>query len=383
MDFYLNHIDNTIFKAIICLTVPLISIAALFNFIWNISIIKKIKLNAELKSNANERAKYDMFGNFARLAHNYKVEVVKYSFLLSVNIIELLTVSAISIGDISSYFYILKNPSHFDKFVNTSICFKEYLNLPNTQMISSIVPPINFFLALGGVCFLFSMTLCTCLIKYLHDDYYDIKGSFRWIKRFLIFTIFPSFLLLFSAIKQLMIFQNVIEPVMHIIYFCILVRYSRKFHHNLKRRAIDLKIICKSKARIQGSIKLAHQFAIISTLNIFFFGCFIISNLLSKYIFVLSIFLYFAPCYSDYVFGRVIYTPPLTTHEQFKQIYLAFSIVNWISNFFGVCCSICISTLYILVSFFMFCKNIWRDLKMRFGYGNPTRFTPQLVQHLI
>ena len=372
-----------VFKVDCILLVPLAFLTAILFIIWNVYFLKKVRFFITQRSQALEKAKCDILGNFAQLAENHKIEIVKYCFLSVISNVELFTIIVYAVAFLASYIVLYtKDLTYFPENVNKSNCSLHYVNFKNAQSLSSRIPALNFSIALGQIGVMLIMTLCVCLVKYLHASYFKIGGSTRWILRFLFITLFICIVkLICSVVPALMIFYFLFGPVFQFFYLYLFVKYLRIFRRTLKRQTIDLKIICKPKATIETSIRLRKQFTVVSTLNCFGFGCLIFAESLDQYVFVISIALYFAPCFTEYAYGRVLYQAPLVNTVQFDQLQMAVQIIDWIANAFFIVACICIASHFTLVSLFLFSAKVRNDLKMRFG--NRFRYSPIITQPLL
>ena len=359
---------------------PISILVTTLYIIWNIYFFKKVRFFIKERSKALERAKYDISGNFAQLAENHKVEVVKYYFLFAINIVEAVALTALVAVFSITYLVVYRNNSlHFPDSVETSNCTSDYLSVKNILTVSSLIPPLNFCRSFGQAGLILMMALCICLLKFLQNSYYNIGGNYRWILRFLSFTSFLCIIMLIlSSVPFLMIFGFILEPLIQFVYFCLLIKYLRIFQQTLKRQTIDLKIICKPKVTIESSIRFAKQFAFFTSLNCIGIGCGILINFLTHYTFVISILIYFAPCFSEYAYGKVLDQSLLVDTIQINQLKKALEIIDWITTlllFMGV---FCIYFPFFLMSFFMFGSKLWKDLRTRFGI--PPRYNPILTQ---
>ena len=370
---FIHELVGIIFILLLFILIPLY-------IFWNIYSFKKVRFFIKERSKALEKAKHDVFGNFAELAENHKIEIVKYSFFLTINIFEGITF--IPYVFVIAITYLVTNqkiPFHFPKHVETSNCTLDYLTFKNMLTISTLIPPVNFCMAIGQAGGVLTMTLCICLIKYLRNSYYKTGRNLRWILRFLLFTSFPCIaILIFSAVPSLMILGFIFVPIIHVVYLGLLIKYMRKFHRILKRQTIDLKIICKPKTTIERSVRLVKQFTIISTLNCIGIGCLITREIIFHYTFVISIVIYFAPCFSEYAYGTVFYQSLLVDPIQINQFKKALIIVDSISYLFLLTAALCISSPFFLMSFFMFGSKLWKDFRTRFKV--PACYNPILTQ---
>ena len=382
-DNILVHDWEIVFK-VDCILLSLFTfLTGILYILWNVYFLKKVRFFITQRSRALEKAKHDILGNFAQLAENHKIEIVKYCFLFAISNAELFTTIAYASASLAAYLvqyniYV----SNFPENVERSNCSLHFVNFKNMQSVSSRNPALNFCLAIEQVGMIFIMTFCICLVKYLNNSYFKIGGSLRWILRFLLITLFIcTIILVCSVVPALMVFYFLFGPIIQFFYLYLFVKYLRIFHRTLKRQTIDLKIICKPKATIETSIRLRKQFTVVSTLNCICIGCLIFGEFLEQYVFVISIALYFAPCFTEYAYGRVLYQAPLVNTVQFDQLKMAVEIINWIANAFYIVACICIASHFFSISLFLFSTKVRNDLKMRFG--NRFRYSPIITQPLL
>ena len=362
---------------------PIAIIVAIVYILWNVYIIEKVRLFVKARSKALEKAKYDIFGNFAQLAENHKIEIIKYSLLFTINIIEGIAIVAFVCVIFGSYIMIYLTKSfRFPENFNESNCTRHFLHIKDLPSVTAITPLLNFIVAISQVGLLLTMTLCICLIKYLHNSYYNIGGNFKWNSRILLLASFISAVLLaFSVVPQLLIIQRIIEPLIQTVCFSFLVKHLRIFHRTLKRRTIDLRIICKPSVMIRSSIRLVRQFTIISTLNCFGIACIIITEFLTQYTFVITTTLYFSPCFSEYAYGTVFYEPPLLHRISLGQLKIVVVMINWITNFIICLGSVCILSHYLSISFFVLAPQLCNNIKTKLGIS--LRYSPIITQPLL
>ena len=367
-------------NAVYYLLIPICSIMAVLVIFWSLYLIKRIKINNQERLNALEKSKYDKLGNFTQLADFHKEEVVKFSFLLAINLIESVAMVIYAVG--SQLALVLSNKYKpnlvFPDNIEFANCTRDYFQLQDLRpILSTMYLPFNLCVAFGQVGWLMSMSLSICLLKYLHNAYYNRGGNLKWILRLLLLTSLLCVLfIIFSSVKQLFILQSIIEPIIQLTFLCFLIRYLRIYYRTLKRRTIDLKILCKSEETILASTRIVRRFSIISTLNTFAFTCLFLAEFLTQYIYVIATLIGFSSCFTKYAYDRVLYQPPLHNQHQIKQLQYARMMINSMANILLTIGCICIFFEYVLMSVLSCCSNFLRDLKMRFGIG----IHPQYIQ---
>ena len=377
--FHINifQYDSIAYQVEIAFLCPFIFVVTVLYLLWTVFCIKRIRFFIRKRSFALERSRNDILENFSKLADSHKVEIVKYSFLLAVNSIEGVAVVLYGIADIGSYFEFRHNNTlQFPRTGEISNCTRNYFKVKTLQTLSSIEWPTGLCVVIGQIGLLLSMTLCICLIKFLHNNYYDIRGNFRWIIRFLIFTSFLcTIFLVFRLVPQLFLFQLIIEPFVQLIYFYFLVKNIFMFYRTLKRQTLDLRIICSENRTIQASKGITNQFALISSLNCVGIACFIIGEFAAQYLFVFEVIFSLTPCFSEYAHGKSYFQPLLITVSEVEMLTKATVIVGWLANILVAIGSMCICTHYFLVTCLVFGAKLWRDLKIRFGIGIQFRYS--------
>ena len=208
--------------------------------------MKRILYFIRLYRESMEEAKTDIFGNSLELAVHYKVEIVKYLFLLTINIIEVSTVVIL----VLSNSLVRRNGSI------TSNCSSLGNYMYNLEI--DLVDPSELSLSsIAKIGFLFSLTLVICLIKYLDVTYHNINGKpFRFIKPFLFFSAFISVVLILpGSVPQLFILEKLYEPIIQFSYFCLWIKQTRIFYRTLKWRSLEFQVRGRSTQWLGDQLK--------------------------------------------------------------------------------------------------------------------------------
>ena len=177
--------------------VAYIGISITLSVLWNVYFVKRMLYFIRLYRESMEEAKTDIFGNASELAVHYKVEIVKYAFLLAINIIE---VSAAVMYGLFSTLPLRNNSTKSNCTIVDS---------HSIQLSDFIGNPVElFFLCLAKMGLLFSLALVICLMKFLDVTYHNINGKpFRFINSFLLITFLIGVVLILpGSVPQLFIY---------------------------------------------------------------------------------------------------------------------------------------------------------------------------------
>ena len=384
-------IDNVLFGIQTYPLLPTLILIVLLSIVWDIFFIKKIKLNYTLFSEASCLSASDFSGNQLNIASQHKIEVIKYSFLLALSICEITSACTYGLGtELADILFQTNGTIEYpNKFANRS-CVKEFIVLKNLQLsFLTEIPLVIILVSIGQVCLLLSFSFGICLMKFLYESYYEKTGyAIKWIKR-LIFATFLLciFILIFGSIPQLLIIHHIFEPIIQFIFFCLWLKYVRIFYRLLKRKTLDARIMCFKKRVLKQLMINEKQFALIMFLNIIGGTCFILSEFIAQYSFIFSTILYFGPCLFTYLFGTDSYAPILDQHQS-EGLYAFILVINIITTILVIIACISIGAHYCVASFIYFGGMLVNNLKIRFGMGQRTRYTPDpshplLFQHQI
>ena len=133
--------------------------------LWNIHFAKRIMYFVTLYRESVETANNDTLNNYTGLALHYKVEIVKYIFLLTINITEISSVLIFLFGVVLSGV----NPTN----ATVSNCSSKIYNTDLHVFIG--IPMETVFISVGHVGLLYSLALVICLMKYLDATYRNIN----------------------------------------------------------------------------------------------------------------------------------------------------------------------------------------------------------------
>ena len=273
------------------------------------------------------------------------------------------------------------NPSRF-LIPNCTTEFAHFHNLMIDAMTSN--PSVSILVSIGQAGLLFSMALGICLMKYLDVKYHDIYGkTARYIRMILLVTVMLGiFLIITGSVRQLMMIQKVVEPLLQLIYFSIWIKHTRSFYKTLKWRTIEFRVRGRSNRVVKRSLISSYQFIIIMSCNLICFACLILSEFLTQYFTLIATILYYGPCIFNYLYATPDYQTLLVTQQQIESLHTSDTFIRYFSIFLITSTSAIIGLQYILATCLFFGQTIVRKLKYRFGYIS-TRFRPSLTDSLL
>ena len=334
-------------------------------------IVYYVRLYRECIKEANT----DIFGNASELALHYKAEIVKYAFMLAINIFEFIAILAFELG-----FWTSTMPSNYQKIDN---CTKGSIyKLDNFRVIA--VPIAAVAKSFGEASFLLSFALVICLMKYLDVIYHDIPGKpFKHVRCFLLVSCLIGILwIITGSIPHLFILQKIFEPVINLIYFCVWVRQTNVFLKTLRWTYVEYKIRGVSRQIVMRSVRSCRHFALFMSMMGIGFLSLILYEIISKGFFLITIAIHYGPFLFHHLYGTPLYKPLLTTNKQIKALNLSIEIVLWIETVLMIVAHLSIGLQYLFASNIFFGAKIWKILKYRFGKVR-TRFTPSLTDPLL
>ena len=289
--------------------IPLDSVFVLLSIIWTIYFINKIRTCIKKhKTNLKE-------GN-SEFVKMYRCEVVKYVFLLLINITECGYIQIYALGALvpAEHLYLSSRPM-----------------LPNCsiELVHSHIFDINlilenpfkaFLIALGQVVLLFSIAFSICLMHYLHITFHSISlNPFQFIRRFLSFTSLLSLLLVIAGtVPHLILFEKFVEPLIELAYFLIWCRYSHKFYQTLKWRIREFS--ARRPSLVKRAMKNCRQFKVVMCCMGLGTFLFITVNFIVSYFFLVTVALFYGPCLFNYVYGTPYYQPPLVSDGHIETL---------------------------------------------------------------
>ena len=340
------------------------------SLLWNIYFIKMIVHYTRLYHECLEEAELDFAGN-SELALHYKVEIVKYLFLLAINVTEFMALIAYQISIIS-----YSVAASFDIFGN---CTEG--DIHNSEFNIIILNPIAAaFSSIVYVGIQFSLSLVICLMRYLDVMYHDINGKPMLSMRYVILVsgCIGVILIVTGFIPQLFLVQVVFVPIINLGYLCLWARQTRIFYKTLRWRSVEFKVRGMSSQIVRRSVKNCHYFAITMCAGGIGFLCIFVYEFLEKYYFLVAIGVRYGPCIFQRLYGTAYYEPLLTTKQQIDALNFSNEIVSGIATSLVAVTIITVGSPYLLATTAFFGGNLWKKLKYRYGKVR-TRFTPSLT----
>ena len=191
-------------------------------------------------------------------ARKYKCDMVKYVFLLLINITECGYLQLYWIGS-------LLPPEHL-YWIRPMLpqCSIELIGAHFYDINIIVENPLKAFLtALGEVGLLFSLAFITCLMHYLHILFHSIPlNPFTFIRRFLSFTsILSLFLVIVGTVPQLILFAKLVEPLVELAFFLVWCKFSLRFYQTLKWCTREFSM--RKPYLVKESVKNCRQFAVV------------------------------------------------------------------------------------------------------------------------
>ena len=342
--------------------------------LWNVYFVKRILYFVRLYHRTEEEASTDMLGNSSELALHYKVEIVKYVFLLIINTIEVSTILIAQLG--------LGLAHSKSNNLTTNKCTREIIH--NSDFNALIRKPIaGAFVTVGQVGLLLSIAFVTGLVKYLNTTYHDIKvQSLKDIKINISVSCVIG-VLLFSAglISQLFILERLIYPIILLVYFCIWIKQVRKLYKTLKWKSVEFQVQGWSSQIVRRAVKTSYHFGIIMSLIGIGIGCIVLTVFLDHYFFLFATVVY-CPNLIKQVYGDFGYEPLLTTKTQINALDICGHIITGIVTALSLVAYLLISLQYLLATIVFFGGLLMKKFKYRFGRVR-TRYTPSLNDPLL
>ena len=341
--------------------------------LWNIHFAKRIQYFVTKYRKYVESAKNDILNNYTELALHCKVEIVKYAFLVVINITE--------ISSLIIYIFGLERTHVNPPNATSNTCLSK-IDIAELHVIFGS-PMKAVFISVGHVGFLMSLALVICLMKYLDTTYHNINVQpVKFIKIFMTVSCIAGVLLFVSgSIHQSFILERLAYPIILAIYTCIWMKIARKFHKTLKWQSVEFKVRGWSNQIVRRAIKSSKHFAIIMCQMGIGIICLTMGSIVDGYLSVFSMFAY-CPKIVTQLYGTLHYTPLFTTKPQIDALALSFEIISEICVVLSVIAFLAISSQYLFASFFFFGGMVARKLKYRFGRVK-TRFTPSLTNPLL
>ena len=341
--------------------------------LWNVYFAKKIWYFVTLYRKSVESAKNDILNNYTELALHYKVEIVKYAFLLAINITETSSVLIYILG------LGLTDVTRTDATISN--CSNKIYNI-DLHIITG-APMEAVLLSVGRVGFLMSLALVTCLMEYLDATNHNINNqSLKSTKIILLISCIIGVLLIISgSIHQSFILERFIYPIIILIYFSFWIRQTRKFYRTLKWQSIEYRVRGRRSQIVERAVKSSHHFAIAMCLMGIGVLCLNLSEIVDGYFFVFTIFAY-CPKLIKQFYGTPDYEPLLTTKSQIDTLAIFSQVNALISTSLSFIAYLSITSQYLIITFVFFGGMLVKKLNYRFGRVR-TRFTPNLTDPLL
>ena len=360
------------------IALPLTVIGALVSTIWNVYFMRKIVQFIRSYRHCVEKAKSDPFGNLSEEAFHHKSELIKYVFLLIINSTEFGSMSLYLLG------YSLAEISNAYRFSDSN-CTKmltQFLNVETKLMYGN---PINsIILSIGKSGLLIFLALGICLMKFLHENFHNIRSTaFHSIRRLLVVTCLLEVLLITTgSVPQLMIINIVLVPTLGFIYFLIWVMHTRMFYRTLRWRSVELRIRSNNERLVRRAVISCYQFLVLMCCFGIAIMCLILFEFLDNILTLLTIALQNGPCLFSHLYGTAYYKPVLVTEQQIEAFRHVYDIKDSASCILQTMAFFLIVSQYLLCTAVFFGRILFNQLKYRYGYVQ-TRFTPNLTQSLL
>ena len=356
--------------------VTYICICTALSVLWDVYFVKRMLYFIKLYREKIEEAKTDILGNSSQLAVQYKVDIVKYMFLLTINVTEM---SGMVMYGLGSHFLTRRNTS------NRTISNCTIGNTFNIELHDLIGNPMaKVYISLAQAEFLISIALVICLMKYLDVAYHNINVKpFRFIKSFLLISsLIGVVLIVTGSVPQLFILHEFCEPIIEFVYLCVWIRQTRTFYRTLKWRSVEFRVRGRSIQMVRRSIKNYQQFAFIMGLLGIGIVCMILTEFLQTYFFLFLTLVRYGPCLFHLLYNTPFYQPIFNTQLQLEALNTFNPIFSRIETILSIISPIFIGLQYVLVTIIFFGERLLRKLNYRFGRVR-TRFTPNLTNPLL
>ena len=372
---YYRHIELILGYVI---ALPLTVVCALVSIIWNVYFMRRITQFIRSYRHCVEKAKSDPFGNLSEAALHHKSELIKYTFLLIINITEFgsmsLYVFGYSLAEIPNAYRLTD--------ANCTKMLTKFMNLHTKQMYEGPINSVLLSIGQSGT-FLF-IALGICLMKFLHENFHNIRSTaFHSIRRLLVVTCLLEVLLITTgSVPQLMIINIVLVPILSFIYFLIWVKHTRMFYRTLRWRSVELRIRSNNERLVRRAVISCYQFLVVMCCFGFAILCFDLSEFLANTITLLTIALQNGPCLFNHLYGTDYYKPVLDTKHGIKALSLAYHFKGHAVYVLNLIAVFLLVSQYLLCTAVFFGRFLINQLKYRYGYVQ-TRFTPNLTQRLL
>ena len=346
--------------------IPLDVLFILLTFCWAWILVKRILIDFKLYKT------YLREGD-SKNASESKSNVVKFVFLLLININECITMQLYSGCSwiLSGYTYVLNRPVQ-------SNCSKELISSGIFDIELIINSPIKaFMVVLLQVNMLFYLGFIICLMHFLHITFHSIPlNPFRFIRRFLLFTSILSLLLVITGtVPQLILFEKLVEPLIELAYFLIWYRYTRMFYQTLKWRTNEFRI--RRPKLVKTSVENRIKFAVVMFSMGLGFLLNVFVNLLASYGLFSSVVLHYGPCLFNYLYGTPFYQTSLVSDRHADTQLFNHKIYLFVTFSFLSLALLIIGSQYLLISLVYLVTYLRKKLCVRF------ELNPSLTKRLL
>ena len=172
------------------ITVPAITISLILSILWTVYFVKRIVHFIKLYREYIQKAQSDPFMNFLEAARHHKSEIIKYIFLLLVNIVEFGSITIYSTGSITANNFNTYEHLYSPDRAPLHNCSRELVHTHIFDLRLMYENPINSILiTTGQVGIMTALALGNCLMKYLHEIMHNIEANpYPYIRRLLLIT---------------------------------------------------------------------------------------------------------------------------------------------------------------------------------------------------
>ena len=296
--------------------------------------------------------------NFSEAARHHKSEIIKYIFLLLVNIAEFGSITIYSFGSVTANNFNTYEHIYSPNRASLHNCSKKLVGTQIFGLRFMYENPINSILVtMGQVGIMTSLALGICLMKYLHEIMHNIEANpYPYIRRLLLITgLVALCLMITGTVPQLMIVHYLTEPIVQLVYIIMWIKQARIFHITLKWRTVEFQVRGRHQRLVRRSKVNSHQFALIMCCVGVAYACFILGECIEQYFSLFALTLYYGPCMFHYLYGTPNFQRLLTTQQQTEQsLSISIFLVALIKGFrrkeyYAAVCNSLILIIYLLL----------------------------------
>ena len=325
--------------------------------IWNIHFLNRIKRFIGSYRSLVAKAKSDPFGNFSEKALHHKSEIIKYIFLLLINISEFASGLFCALGSAlvkmsNGYESIHSNNS--DTISNCTNALTQFSSFDFSLIYGD--PFSSIVLSTGEALLILSAALNICLMKYLHETFHDIRSNpFRYIKRLLsISSLVVVYIIITGSVAQLNILHSVALSIFPLVYFLIWIQHSRIFYRTLRWRALELRVRGSREGLVRRAVISCYQFKLIMWCMGLGYFCLTLRQFLESFFSLFTIATFYGPCLFHYLYGTPYYQPLIVTQQQIEALRLCDEIQYYVNAILAVVVFLLIVLLYVVCTALFF-----------------------------